>query len=296
MAVRLLGHAIIGGVVAWWRGGVVAELNGAPVAGGAAGAVTGEVAAITISKLYFGKPPSKLNESEREQLSGMSTVASALAGALASGSVQGTVAGAQAGKNAVENNALSDDEHDRETGNRPVKVIPINPLNPGIVDENDDPLKGGGGIAKGGKENVKEPGKESGKESTGKTSGAENAATYPKLKDDLIQQNLNNIAKQDPILAAVVKGDNGKLNYGVGSGTKAEADRLGKIWVGEGARPTKDGAGLMSADGTRVYRFPVSKDNSPHATTGIQANFETFKINPVTGDKTKIGNGHLDIR
>ncbi|ECD7244760.1 hemagglutinin repeat-containing protein [Salmonella enterica] len=96
MTVRLMGHAIIGGVVA--------ELNGAPAAGGAAGAVTGEVAAITISKLYFGKPPSKLNESEREQLSGMSTVASALAGALASGSVQGTVAGAQAGKNAVENN------------------------------------------------------------------------------------------------------------------------------------------------------------------------------------------------
>ncbi|EBV1275491.1 filamentous hemagglutinin N-terminal domain-containing protein [Salmonella enterica subsp. enterica serovar Oranienburg] len=284
MTVRLMGHAIIGGVVA--------ELNGAPVTAGAAGAVTGETAAMAISKLYFGKPPSKLNESEREQLSGMSTVASALAGALASG----TVAGAQAGKNAVENNALSDDEHGRETGNRPVKVIPINPLNPGIVDENDDPLKGGGGIAKGGKENVKEPGKESGKESTGKTSGAENAATYPKLKDDLIQQNLNNIAKQDPILAAVVKGDNGKLNYGVGSGTKAEADRLGKIWVGEGARPTKDGAGLMSADGMRVYRFPVSKDNSPHATTGIQANFETFKINPVTGDKTKIGNGHLDIR
>ncbi|EBP8539766.1 filamentous hemagglutinin N-terminal domain-containing protein, partial [Salmonella enterica] len=44
MAVRLLGHAIIGGVVA--------ELNGAPAAGGATGAVTGEVAAITISKLY----------------------------------------------------------------------------------------------------------------------------------------------------------------------------------------------------------------------------------------------------
>ena len=36
------------------------------------------------------------------------------------------------------------------------------------------------------------------------TSGAENAATYPKLKDDLVQQNLNNIAKQDPRLAAVV--------------------------------------------------------------------------------------------
>ncbi|EDV2742330.1 filamentous hemagglutinin N-terminal domain-containing protein [Salmonella enterica subsp. diarizonae] len=100
MAVRLLGHAIIGGVVA--------ELNGAPVAGGAAGAVTGEVAAITISKLYFGKPPSELNESEREQLSGMSTVAAALAGSLASDSSTGTIAGAQAGKNAVENNALGD--------------------------------------------------------------------------------------------------------------------------------------------------------------------------------------------
>ncbi|WP_323865986.1 hypothetical protein [Xenorhabdus cabanillasii] len=50
------------------------------------------------------------------------------------------------------------------------------------------------------------------------TSGAENIATYPKLKTDLVQQNLNNIAKQDPRLAAVIKGDNGKLNYGVGTG------------------------------------------------------------------------------
>ncbi|HIF3107560.1 TPA: hemagglutinin repeat-containing protein [Salmonella enterica] len=99
MAVRLLGHAIIGGVVA--------ELNGAPAAGGAVGAASGEVAAITISKLYFGKPPSELNESEREQLSGMSTIAAALAGSLASDSAAGTIAGAQAGKNAVENNALS---------------------------------------------------------------------------------------------------------------------------------------------------------------------------------------------
>jgi filamentous hemagglutinin len=129
------------------------------------------------------------------------------------------------------------------------------------------------------------------------TSGAENAALYPKLKDDLVQQNLSNIAKQDPILAAVVKGDNGKLNYGVGSGTKAEADRLGQIWVGDGARPTKDGTGLMSADGTRVYRFPKGKPNAPASVnpTGVQANFETFQINPVTGQKTKVGDGHLNI-
>ncbi|OON33519.1 filamentous hemagglutinin [Izhakiella australiensis] len=112
----------------------------------------------------------------------------------------------------------------------------------------------------------------------------------------MAQQNLNNIAKQDPRLNAVVKGDNGKLNYGVGSGTKAEADRLGKIWVGDGARPLSDGSGLKSADGTRVYRYPAPKRNSPHATTGIQANFETLKIDPITGDKTKIGNGHLNIQ
>ncbi|MBV5097633.1 filamentous hemagglutinin [Enterobacteriaceae bacterium YMB-R21] len=117
------------------------------------------------------------------------------------------------------------------------------------------------------------------------------------MKDDLVQQNLSNIAKQDPILAAVVKGDNGKLNYGVGSGTKAEADRLGQIWVGDGARPTKDGTGLMSADGTRVYRFPKGKPNAPASVnpTGVQANFETFQINPVTGQKTKVGDGHLNI-
>ena len=139
------------------------------------------------------------------------------------------------------------------------------------------------------------PGKGSTQEETKPSTGAENAATYPKLKDELVQQNLNNIAKQDPRLAAVVQGDNGKLNYGVGSGSASEADRLGKIWVGDGARLTSDGSGLMSADKTRVYRFPASKDNSSHATTGTQANFETYKINPVTGDKTKIGNGHLDI-
>ncbi|ECI8027286.1 hypothetical protein E2G82_24425 [Salmonella enterica subsp. enterica serovar Ramatgan] len=89
MTVRLMGHAIIGGVVA--------GLNGAPVTAGAVGAVSGETVAMTVSELYFGKAPGELNEQEREQLSGMSTVAS--------GDSQGAVAGAQAGKNATENNA-----------------------------------------------------------------------------------------------------------------------------------------------------------------------------------------------
>ncbi|EBJ4206841.1 hypothetical protein DUG12_24960 [Salmonella enterica] len=141
MAVRMLGHAIIGGVVA--------ELNGAPAAGGAAGAVAGETTAIAISKLYFGKAPEALNEQEREQLSGMSTVVSALAGALASGNAQGTVAGAQAGKNATENNTLGPDElpfgddekeHERQTGDEPVRVVPLNPGMEPVRDENGHPL------------------------------------------------------------------------------------------------------------------------------------------------------------
>ncbi|WFN56220.1 hypothetical protein O1Q98_02595 [Dickeya lacustris] len=37
------------------------------------------------------------------------------------------------------------------------------------------------------------------------SSGAENVAASSSLKDDLVQQNLNNIAKQDPRLAEVVK-------------------------------------------------------------------------------------------
>ncbi|MGV8003490.1 hypothetical protein QPK14_15780 [Photorhabdus temperata subsp. temperata] len=101
-------------------------------------------------------------------------------------------------------------------------------------------------------------------ETIGKTtSGAENAATYPKLKEDLVQRNLSHIALQGPRLAAVVKGDNGKLNYGIGTGTRAEADRLGKVWVGDGAKKTT-GNGWVSADGTRGYR-PLSEKPSTTA-------------------------------
>lgn len=64
----------------------------------------------------------------------------------------------------VENNALSKDKPG---------IFDINPmLKMGVVDENGDPLKGGGGIAKS-------------KETNGKSSGAENTATYSKLKESL---------------------------------------------------------------------------------------------------------------
>lgn len=69
---------------------------------------------------------------------------------------------------------------------------------------------------------------------------------------------------------------------------------MGKIWVGDGARRTSDGTGWISADSTRVYR-PPSEKLSELAVTGVQANFERYEINKITGARKKIGNGHMDI-
>ncbi|HFC3616960.1 TPA: MafB family polymorphic toxin, partial [Neisseria gonorrhoeae] len=63
--------------------------------------------------------------------------------------------------------------------------------------------------------------------------GKANAATYPKLVNQLNEQNLNNIAAQDPRLSLAIH--EGKKNFPIGTATYEEADRLGKIWVGEGA-------------------------------------------------------------
>ncbi|WP_085987315.1 hypothetical protein [Pseudomonas alabamensis] len=118
---------------------------------------------------------------------------------------------------------------------------------------------------------------------------------YPKLKDQLIQEDLSDIAAQDSRLAAAVNGSGTKNpNLSIGQGTSFEANQLGKIWVGDGAKKTSDGLGLISADGTCVYRPPTPKD-SPFATTGVQANFETYNINPVTGQRVKVSNGHMDV-
>ncbi|WP_244145893.1 hypothetical protein [Paraburkholderia tropica] len=127
------------------------------------------------------------------------------------------------------------------------------------------------------------------------SSEASNTATYPSLKGQLSDESLANIAGSDSRLAAAINGS-GKSNpnVNIGSGTAAEADQLGKLWVGDGAKKTSDGSGWISADGTRVYRSPSQKD-SPFATTGTQANFETYTINSITGQRVKIGNGHLNV-
>ncbi|MGJ7612142.1 MULTISPECIES: hemagglutinin repeat-containing protein [unclassified Variovorax] len=128
------------------------------------------------------------------------------------------------------------------------------------------------------------------------TNNPANTANYGPYKKQIELENLKNIAASDPRLAATINGS-GKANpnYNIGSGSVAEADQLGKTWVGDGAKRLSDSSGWMSADGTRIYRSPTQKSSS-FATTGVQANFETYAINPITGQRVKTGNGHLNVK
>jgi hypothetical protein len=83
----------------------------------------------------------------------------------------------------------------------------------------------------------------------------------------------------------------GEDNFTLGTATAEDAQLLGEAWVGAGARQTRDGTGMVSADGLRVYRYPAEKRNSPYATTGVQANFE-YKLRP---NVKPYSNGHLNI-
>ncbi|HDR8921130.1 TPA: hypothetical protein QDA90_001650 [Burkholderia vietnamiensis] len=58
-----------------------------------------------------------------------------------------------------------------------------------------------------------------------------------------MNENLANIAAQDPRLAAAVNGSGtNNINDSIGIGTTAEANRLGKIWVGDEATMMSDGS------------------------------------------------------
>ncbi|WP_449550023.1 hemagglutinin repeat-containing protein [Lelliottia amnigena] len=97
----LIAHALLGGVVA--------SLQGKSAGAGAAGALTGELAARAIkAQLFPGKDNRDLDEADKQLVSNLATLASGLAGNIVSGYASGTTAGAQAGKNAAENNSLSD--------------------------------------------------------------------------------------------------------------------------------------------------------------------------------------------
>ncbi len=95
-------------------------------------------------------------------------------------------------------------------------------------------------------------------------------------------------ANEIGILRSAAKG---KGNFNLGSANTSTAVRLGRSWVGEGYKVSRDGKALVSRDGLRQFRPPSEKPNSPYATTGTQANFEWRNI--PTGRWQ--GNGHLDI-
>ncbi|MFQ1050093.1 hypothetical protein ACIRXL_08495 [Avibacterium paragallinarum] len=112
-------------------------------------------------------------------------------------------------------------------------------------------------------------------------------------------ENIINIGKLDPTLQEVTSKLGVKLNYGIdGTRSVSESNRLGMLWVGENPIEIKERGkviGLASNDGIRKYRFPSYKPNATLSTTKIQANFETYKIDPISKKSVKFGNAHLDI-
>ncbi|GAB2948249.1 hemagglutinin repeat-containing protein [Hafnia psychrotolerans] len=103
VAANAMAHAVLGAVTA--------QLNNQSAIAGGLGAGGGELAARYIAgQLFPDKKPEQLSESEKQQVSALSQLASGLAGGLATGDAGGAVIAAQAGKNTVENNYLSADQ------------------------------------------------------------------------------------------------------------------------------------------------------------------------------------------
>ncbi|EIS1621624.1 hemagglutinin repeat-containing protein [Salmonella enterica subsp. enterica serovar Sandiego] len=108
IAAKAIAHAILGGAAA--------AMQGNNAAAGAAGAAAGELAANAILKtMYPGKHVSELDESDRQLVSNLATIASGLAGNLTGGDSKSTTTGAQSGKNAVENNLLGGGTEEGQT-------------------------------------------------------------------------------------------------------------------------------------------------------------------------------------
>ncbi|MGS3448434.1 hemagglutinin repeat-containing protein [Klebsiella electrica] len=126
---KVAAHAVVNAALA-------AAQNQSALAG-AAGAATAEIVGIIATQMY-GKPASELDETQKQTVSTLATLAAGLAGGLTGGSTSDTVTAAQAGKTTVENNSLSKKDK--------INIFDINPmLKIGIEGADGDPLKGGGG-------------------------------------------------------------------------------------------------------------------------------------------------------
>ncbi|WP_165368069.1 RHS repeat-associated core domain-containing protein [Phytoactinopolyspora endophytica] len=91
-----------------------------------------------------------------------------------------------------------------------------------------------------------------------------------------------------PVLSGITRdATKGKGNFGLGSGTASQAERVGQAWVGEGYTVASDGKTLVSADKLRQWRPPSYKPRLGK----WQSNFES-RMTPHGRWQT---NGHLDI-
>jgi hypothetical protein len=100
----------------------------------------------------------------------------------------------------------------------------------------------------------------------------------------------NGLHDADKLSIELVARREEKGNFGLGSGTHQDAERLGREWVGENARLASDGRTLVSADELRQYRPPEFKSRLGRE----QANFERRTLD-ANNKWVIISNGHLDI-
>ncbi|WP_216605098.1 VENN motif pre-toxin domain-containing protein, partial [Pelistega suis] len=96
---NLMAHALLGAVEAY--------ATGNHVVAGAAGAVSGELAAQVLTEQLYHTTPDQLTESQKQTITALSQLASGLAGGLVGDSTSSAIGAAEIGKRAVENNALA---------------------------------------------------------------------------------------------------------------------------------------------------------------------------------------------
>lgn len=102
---KVAAHAVVNAALA--------AAQGQNALAGATGAATGELVGMIATEMY-GKPADELDETQKQTVSALATLAAGLSGGLAGDSSASAVAGAQAGKTTVENNYLSVEEAERK--------------------------------------------------------------------------------------------------------------------------------------------------------------------------------------
>ncbi|EPD6701356.1 hemagglutinin repeat-containing protein [Cronobacter dublinensis] len=105
-AAGVMAHAVVNAVLA--------KVQGQNALAGASGAAVGEAMGYLIAKEVYKKDPSQLNETEKQTVAALSTLASGLAGALAGNSTEAVATAAKAGQTTVENNFLGESSRKRK--------------------------------------------------------------------------------------------------------------------------------------------------------------------------------------